>query len=86
MPGSRLHTGEELDHAAHRVAREELGIDVDRRDRLGVYAHVWESSAVEGAPSRHTVNIVYRARPVDDPTITLEVHECLRETVANVRA
>lgn len=62
-PGSRLYKGEELEAAAHRVAREELGIEVELHGRLGIYAHFWETSA-EG-PSRHTVNVVYRATPTD---------------------
>lgn len=65
-PGSRLYKGEELEAAAHRVAREELDVAVDLTGRLGVYAHFWETSALEGVDARHTVNVVYRARPADD--------------------
>lgn len=72
-PGSRLHKQEALDDAARRVAREELGIEVDVVRRLGVSAHFWETSEATGRPSRHTVNIVYLAIPVDaDPTIELD--------------
>lgn len=72
-PGSRLSKGEELEDAAHRVAREELGIEVELDERLGVHAHFWDESDVVGSPSRHTVNVVYRATPVDDdPTIELD--------------
>ena len=72
-PGSRLHKGEALDDAAHRVAREELGFEVDLERRLGVRAHFWETSAADGRPSRHTVNVVYLAGPVEaDPTIELD--------------
>ena len=70
-PGSRLRKGEHLEDATRRVAREELGIAVDIVERFGVYEHRWERSA-EG-PSRHTVNVVYRATPVaETPTITLD--------------
>lgn len=62
-PGSRLYKGEELRSAAHRVAREELGIEIELTGTLGVYGHFWESSAVEGVDSRHTVNVVFRAQP-----------------------
>jgi len=65
-PGGRLHKGESLQAAAHRVAEEELGIEVRLRDRLGVHAHLWRSSAVEGSPSRHTVNVVYHATPASE--------------------
>lgn len=66
-PGSRLQKGERLEEAAHRVAAGELGIEVDLRGRLGVYEHFWETSAVPGSPSRHTVNVVFRAEPVEEP-------------------
>lgn len=72
-PGSRLYKGERLTAAARRVAREELGIEVEPAGRLGVYSHFWETSAVPGVDSRHTVNVVYRAYPVEDPVeITLD--------------
>lgn len=62
-PGTRLYKGEELPAAAHRVAAEELGIEIDLQGQLGVYSHFWETSAVPGVESRHTVNVVYRAAP-----------------------
>ena len=64
-PGGRLYKGEKLEPAARRIAREELGIDVTVEERLGVYAHFWERSAVSGNASRHTVNVAFRATPVD---------------------
>lgn len=72
-PGGRLYKGEPLKSAARRIAAEELGIDVDVHELLGVYSHVWESSAVEGNPSRHTVNTVFRVSPSGhDFEITLD--------------
>ena len=72
-PGTRLYEGEALEAAARRVGREELGIEVAVGDLLGVYAHFWERSSLPGSPSRHTVNVVYRAAPVeDDPRIVLD--------------
>lgn len=65
-PGSRLYKGERLDDAAHRVAREELGIAVDLAEQLGVHSHFWTVTSVPGLSDRHTVNVVYRATPVDD--------------------
>jgi len=59
-PGSRLYKGERLEDAARRVGREELGLDLVIGDRLGVYEHRWETSAP--GPSRHTINVVFRAR------------------------
>jgi colanic acid biosynthesis protein WcaH len=79
-PGTRLYKGEELPAAAHRVAAEELGIEIDLRGQLGVHSHFWETSAIQGVESRHTVNIVYRASPARSGfEITLdEQHDAYR--------
>lgn len=72
-PGSRLYKGEETDAAAHRVAAEELDIEVELDGLVGVYSHFWERSAQSEDVSRHTVNVVYRATPTDpDPDVTLD--------------
>jgi colanic acid biosynthesis protein WcaH len=72
-PGGRLYKGERLGDAARRVAREELGIDVDVVDRFGVYSHFWDVSRIDGADSRHTVNVVFLVRQRDpDATVTLD--------------
>ncbi|MFB6205966.1 MAG: NUDIX domain-containing protein [Haloglomus sp.] len=62
-PGSRLYKGEWLEDAARRVGREELGLDLAIDGRFGVYEHRWETSAP--GPSRHTVNVVFRAHAAD---------------------
>jgi colanic acid biosynthesis protein WcaH len=64
-PGGRLYKGEKLESAARRVAREELGIEVAIEERLGVYGHFWETSAVAREASRHTVNVVFRVTPAE---------------------
>lgn len=72
-PGSRLYKGERLREAAHRIADEELGIEVDIVDQYGPYAHFWADRSVQGSPSRHTVNPVFHVEPADeDYEITLD--------------
>jgi colanic acid biosynthesis protein WcaH len=70
-PGSRLHKGEWLKDAARRVGREELGLDLTIGDRLGVYEHRWETSAP--GPSRHTINVVFRATASTDDLSAADV-------------
>jgi len=65
-PGGRLYKGEELSAAAERIAREELGIDVNVHEPIGVYSHFWETSAVQDNESRHTVNVSFCVTPVTD--------------------
>jgi len=43
-----------------------LSIDITIRDQYGPYAHFWEGSAVDGSPSRHTVNPVFHVTPAND--------------------
>ncbi len=70
-PGGRLYKGESLVAAARRVADEELGVTVDLVADYGPYAHFWRGS--EKAPSRHTVNVPFHARPHQaEPEITLD--------------
>jgi len=71
-PGGRLYKGERLAAAARRVAREELGLAVELDGRLGVEEHFWETAAPDSADSRHTVNVVYEASPVDGLDVTLD--------------
>jgi len=66
-PGGRLYRGEELQPAARRIAREELGIQVGVRELLGVQSHFWDESSVEGLEDRHTVNVIYHVEPVEMP-------------------
>lgn len=65
-PGSRLFKGENLQEAAHRVAAEDLGIEVQIIEQLGVYTHFWEESNVQGSPSRHTANVVHHVTPSEE--------------------
>jgi colanic acid biosynthesis protein WcaH len=72
-PGGRLYKGEALTGAAERIAHEELGLEVEVHEHLGVYSHFWERSAVQGRKSRHTVNIPFRVTPMtEDFEITLD--------------
>lgn len=72
-PGGRLFKGERLAHAAHRIAREELDIEIDINEKLGSYSHFWEGDADQDRPSRHTVNIPFLVSPaVGDFEIALD--------------
>lgn len=72
-PGSRLYRGEALTDAVHRIAAEELGLEVEIREQLGAHCHCWETASVEGLESRHTVPVVYRVRPTEtDPEVELD--------------
>lgn len=57
VPGGRVHKGESLVEAVHRVAEEELGADVEIRDRLGAYEHRYETADVADAGGKHLVPV-----------------------------
>lgn len=71
-PGGRLHKGETFTAAVHRLADQELGIDVDVQECLGVQSQFWETDSHSGVENRHTVNIVYLVRPGDEFDISLD--------------
>lgn len=57
VPGGRVEKGEHLEDAVHRVAREELGAQVEIEKRLGVYEHLYETADVSGAGGKHYVPV-----------------------------
>ena len=71
VPGGRIQKGEPLEEAVHRVAREELGVDVVIEEELGVYDHLYEIADVADVDGKHYVAHGYVVRPESD-TITLD--------------
>jgi len=72
-PGGRLFKGERLADAAHRIAREELDVDIEIAEKLGSYSHFWEGDAGQDRPSRHTVNIPFLVTPaIEEFEISLD--------------
>jgi len=53
VPGGRVRKDERLDAAVHRVARQELGIDVRIERRLGTYEHLWDESEFDDVATKH---------------------------------
>jgi ADP-ribose pyrophosphatase YjhB (NUDIX family) len=58
VPGSTLRFGEALVEAAHRVARDETGVDVADLEQIGVAEYVFDGYA------QWPVSVVYLARPL----------------------
>lgn len=55
VPGGRVKKGERLREAVHRVAREELGVEVEVVESLGAYDHRYEASDVARSGGKHYV-------------------------------
>jgi ADP-ribose pyrophosphatase YjhB (NUDIX family) len=65
FPGGFVDLGESVDMAARREAREELAIDIDLGELVGVYSR----------PQDRVVLVVYEAVPRGDPSPTAEAPE-----------
>lgn len=59
VPGGRVHKGEQLDRAAKRIARKELGVKIKICERLGVYEHLYETSEISNVGGKHYVPVGY---------------------------
>lgn len=78
VPGGRVQKNESLASAVHRVANDELGVDVEIVEQLGVYEHRYDTSDVDGVDSKHYVPIGYRVEP-NSETFELDAqHEAMR--------
>lgn len=53
VPGGRVLKREPRREAVHRIAEEELGIDVEIVESLGAFEHRYETSDVAGIDSKH---------------------------------
>jgi colanic acid biosynthesis protein WcaH len=78
VPGGRVRKGERLAETVHRVAHEELGVDVTIRERLGAYDHLYDTSDVEAVASKHYVAHGFVVEPQDDPIAADDQHGSLR--------
>jgi len=71
VPGGRIQKGECLEEAVHRVAREELGVEVVVENELGAYDHRYETADVADVGGKHYVAHGYVVRPQSD-TVSLD--------------
>ncbi|MFC6993167.1 GDP-mannose mannosyl hydrolase [Haladaptatus sp. GCM10025707] len=53
VPGGTVMKNETLTDAAHRVARDELCINVTIEERLGTFEHFYNTSEIAGVDSKH---------------------------------
>jgi colanic acid biosynthesis protein WcaH len=53
IPGGRVHKGETRREAVHRIAEEEIGVDVEISESLGAFEHIYETAEADGVDSKH---------------------------------
>lgn len=79
VPGGRVQKFESLTDAVHRIAREELGIDVTIRRQLGVYEHMYDESDVSEGNGKHYVANAYVVQVTGESSLSAdEQHDSLR--------
>jgi colanic acid biosynthesis protein WcaH len=78
VPGGRVRKGERLENAAHRVAEEELGIEVEIVESLGAYEHLYSESDVGGSGGKHYLANGFVVRHVAGEIVSDEQHESVQ--------
>ena len=81
VPGGRIRKHECLDAAVDRVAREELGVEVAIRERLGAYEHLYHDAELDEVGGKHYIAFGYvveseeAPRPADDQHAEFELFD-----------
>ena len=66
VPGGRVLKNESREEAVHRVAQEELGVDVEIIESLGAYEHIYDTADVDVSNGKHYLANGYVVRPKSD--------------------
>ena len=74
VPGGRIRKHERLDAAVDRVAREELGVEVAIRERLGAYEHLYHEAELDDVGGKHYIAFGYVVESEEVPTPTDDQH------------
>lgn len=78
VPGGTVLKGEHLIEAAHRVASDELGIDVLVDEKLGTYEHVYQQAELEDVSTKHYLATAFVVTPTETEFTTDDQHEELQ--------
>lgn len=78
VPGGTVLKNERLVDAVQRVARMELGCEVEIVERLGTYEHFYETSEVEDIDSKHYVANAFVVEPIEEVKVTDDQHAEIR--------
>lgn len=78
VPGGTILKNEQLTEAVQRVAREELGCEVEIRESLGLYEHFYDTSEFSDIDSKHYLASVFIVEPIGDPRVADSQHSAFR--------
>lgn len=74
VPGGTVLKGETRCQAVHRIAQEELGVDVTIDRELGVFDHFYETVASEDLDSKQYLATAYMVTPVVENFVPNDQH------------
>jgi colanic acid biosynthesis protein WcaH len=63
IPGGRVHKGETRTEAVHRIAAEEVGVEVEITESLGAFEHIYDTAETDGVDSKHYLANGYVVEP-----------------------
>ncbi len=72
VPGGRILRGEKIKDAAKRKAKDELGLDLEVKDKIGTYELFFEKSAHGPEIGAHSICIAVETTPTNSEEITLD--------------
>jgi colanic acid biosynthesis protein WcaH len=78
VPGGRVRKRETRREAVHRVAEEELGVDVRIVESLGAYEHIYDTAEIDGVDGKHYLANGYVVETATEEFETDDQHSELR--------
>lgn len=69
VPGGTVFKNERETEAVRRVARTELGCEVELLDRLGSFEQFYETSDVDGVDTKHYLAQAFVVRPTEGSSV-----------------
>lgn len=77
VPGATVFKDEPRREAVHRVADEELGVEVSIVEELGTFEHFYDAAAVAGVDSKHYLATAYHVHPTTEEFVPDDQHSAL---------
>lgn len=80
VPGGTVFKNERLTEAVQRVARTEIGCDVEINEKLGTFEQFYDTSDIDGIDSKHYLATAFVVEPVSDQAVEVadDQHSQLR--------
>jgi colanic acid biosynthesis protein WcaH len=78
VPGGRVHKGERRSDAIHRIATDELGLDVEPVETIGVYNHFYDTADVPVSDGKHYLATGFVVDCNDKDPIVDDQHDAVR--------